>query len=94
MRASTKILIAAAMLVVSGGSAFAQEAYPPPPPVFPPYPYRAGHYPNADSYYDVPPYVALPPSYYRGRYFLSFRERDRYRYVPHIFSRAEARRYE
>lgn len=94
MRASSRLLIATAMLFVSSGAALAQEAYPPPPPVFPPYPWRAGHYPTADSYYDLPPYAAIAPSYYRGRYFLSLRERDRYRYVPHIFSRTEARRYE
>jgi hypothetical protein len=55
-------------------------------PVFPPYPYRAGHYPTVDAYWDLPPYAALPPSYYRWRYFLTAQERNRYRYVPHIFS--------
>ena len=54
-------------------------------PVYPPYPYRAGHYPKADWYYDLPPYAAIDPSFYRRRYFMMAQERDRYRYVPHIF---------
>jgi hypothetical protein len=54
-------------------------------PVYPPYAYRAGHYPTADSYYDLPPYAAISPRWYRKRYFLTLRERNRYRYVPHIF---------
>jgi uncharacterized protein YraI len=56
-------------------------------PVFPRYPYHAGHYPTADSYYDLPPYADISPSYYRGRYFLTLRERGRYRYVPYVFTR-------
>ena len=92
MRASIKVLIAAALLAMSGGVAYAQQATR--IPVFPPHPYRAGHYPTADAYWDLPPYAALPPSYYRGRYFLTLRERDRYRYVPHIFSKAQAQHYE
>jgi hypothetical protein len=55
-------------------------------PVYPPYPYHAGHYPTADSYYDLPPYADIPPSWYRGRYFLTLRERGRYRYVPYVFT--------
>ncbi len=55
-------------------------------PVYPPYPYQAGHYPTVDAYWDLPPYAALPPSYYRWRYFLTAQERNRYRYVPHVFS--------
>ena len=93
MRLSMKLLIAALLSLASGTAASAQEPYRS-IPVYPPYPYRAGHYPTADSYYDLPPYAALPPSYYRGRYFLTIRERARYRYMPHIFSRAEARPYE
>jgi hypothetical protein len=54
-------------------------------PVYPPYPYRAGHYPKADWYYDLPPYVAIDPSFYRRRYFMMAQERNRYRYMPHIF---------
>jgi hypothetical protein len=54
-------------------------------PVYPPYPYKAGHYPTADRYYDLPPYADINPRFYRWRYFLSARERDRYRYVPHVF---------
>jgi len=54
-------------------------------PVYPPYPYRAGHYPKADWYHDLPPYVAIDPSFYRRRYFMMAQERDRYRYMPHIF---------
>jgi len=55
-------------------------------PVYPPYPYKVGHYPNADAYFDLPPYADINPRYYRWRYFLSARERDRYRYVPHVFN--------
>lgn len=54
-------------------------------PIFPPYPYRAGYYPKADWYYKMPPYVALKPSFYRKRYFMMAQERNRYRYMPHIF---------
>lgn len=54
-------------------------------PIFPPYPYRAGHYPKADWYYRLPPYAAIDPSFYRGRYFMMAQERNRYRYMPHIF---------
>lgn len=53
--------------------------------IFPPYPYRAGHYPKADWYYQLPPYTAIEPSFYRRRYFMMAQERDRYRYMPHIF---------
>jgi hypothetical protein len=53
--------------------------------LFPPYPYRAGHYPKADWYYQLPPYTAIEPSFYRRRYFMMAQERDRYRYMPHIF---------
>jgi len=55
-------------------------------PVFPPYPYRAGHYPKADWYYDLPPYAAIVPRFYRKRFFMMAQERNRYRYMPHIFS--------
>jgi len=55
-------------------------------PIFPPYPYRAGHYPKADWYYDMPPYVAIKPSFYRKRFFMMAQERNRYRYMPNIFS--------
>ena len=41
---------------------------------------------TADWYHDMPPYVALKPSFYRKRYFMMARERNRYRYMPHIFS--------
>jgi len=58
---------------------------PPVIPVFPPYPYKAGHYPTADAYYALPPYAAINPSFYRWRHFLMAQERDRYRYMPHIF---------
>ena len=60
-------------------------AGPPAIPVFPPYPYKAGHYPTADDYYDVPPYAATNPSFYRWRHFLLAQERNRYRYMPYIF---------
>jgi hypothetical protein len=54
-------------------------------PIYPPYPYRAGYYPKADWYHDMPPYVALDPSFHRRRYFMMAQERNRYRYMPHIF---------
>jgi len=54
-------------------------------PIFPAYQYRAGHYPHADSYYDMPPYTAVSPSFYRKRFFMMAQERNRYRYMPHIF---------
>ncbi len=54
-------------------------------PIFPAYPYRAGHYPHADSYFDMPPYTAILPSFYRKRFFMMAQERDRYRYMPHVF---------
>jgi hypothetical protein len=54
-------------------------------PIYPPYPYRAGHYPKADWYHDMPPYVAMKPSFYRKRYFMMAQERNRYRYMPQIF---------
>ena len=58
---------------------------PPAIPVYPPFPYKAGHYPTADAYYDLPPYAAIDPSFYRWRHFLMAQERNRYRYMPHIF---------
>ena len=54
-------------------------------PIDPPYPYRAGHYPKADWYHDMPPYVAMKPSFYRKRFFMMAQERNRYRYMPQIF---------
>ena len=54
-------------------------------PVYPPYPYKAGHYPTVDSYYDLPAYAAVDPRLYRRRFFLMAQERNRYRYMPHIF---------
>lgn len=59
-------------------------------PIFPPYPYRAGHYPKADWYFDMPPYTAISPSFYRRRFFMMAQERNRYRYMPHIFHGAGA----
>ncbi|MGD9503040.1 MAG: hypothetical protein AB7V40_11215 [Methyloceanibacter sp.] len=53
--------------------------------IFPNYPYRSGHYPKADWYYQLPPYAAIDPSFYRRRFFMMAQERDRYRYMPHIF---------
>ena len=66
---------------VGGAEALADELFP----IYPPYPYRAGYYPKADWYYQMPPYVALKPSFYRKRYFMMAQERNRYRYMPHIF---------
>jgi hypothetical protein len=65
---------------VNGGTAEGELV-----PIFPPFPYRAGHYPKADWYYQLPPYAAIEPSFYRRRYFMMAQERDRYRYMPHIF---------
>jgi len=67
---------------------------PPAIPVYPHYPYKAGHYPTTEAYYDLPPYADINPNFYRWRYFLMAQERHRYRYVPHIFHRYEAQRYE
>lgn len=55
-------------------------------PVYPPYPYRSGYYPKADWYFDLPPYAAIKPNFYRKRYFMMAQERNRYRYMPHIFT--------
>ena len=55
-------------------------------PVVPTYPYRAGYYPKADWYFDLPPYAATLPQFHRRRYFMMAQERNRYRYMPHIFS--------
>ncbi|MFD0987622.1 SH3 domain-containing protein [Methyloligella solikamskensis] len=54
----------------------------------PPYPYRAGHYRSTNVYRELPPYAAVPPRFYPRRYILSPRERNRYRYRPHIFGSA------
>jgi uncharacterized protein YraI len=54
-------------------------------PIYPPYPYRAGHYPKADWYHDLPPYTAIDQRFYRKRFFMMAQERNRYRYMPHIF---------
>src|SRR6476660_1778329 len=67
------------------GRAHPPVAGPPAIPVFPPYPYKAGHYPTADAYYNLPPYAATNPSFYRWRHFLLAQERNRYRYMPYIF---------
>lgn len=58
-------------------------------PTYPSYPYKSGHYPTTESYYDLPPYADINPRFYSRRYFLSARERNRYRYVPHVFHRYE-----
>ena len=55
-------------------------------PILPPYPYRSGYYPKADWYHDIPPYVAIEPSFYRRRYFMILQEHDRYRFTPYVFS--------
>ncbi len=54
-------------------------------PVYPRYLYRSGYYPKADWYYQLPPYFAIEPSFYRRHYFMIAQERNRYRYMPHIF---------
>ena len=76
MRLLILAMVMLAGLAVCPGGAEAQddELWP----IFPPYPYRAGHYPKADWYHDMPPYVALKPSFYRKRYFMMAQERNRY----------------
>jgi hypothetical protein len=83
LRIATLAIAVLGALVVCPGGAKAQdgELFP----IFPPYPYRSGYYPKADWYHDMPPYVALKPSFYRKRYFMMAQERNRYRYMPHIF---------
>ncbi|WP_108680918.1 SH3 domain-containing protein [Methyloceanibacter sp. wino2] len=54
-------------------------------PIFPAYPYRSGYYSKADWYFDMPPYTAISPKFYRKRFLMMAQERDRYRYVPNIF---------
>ena len=82
MRLRIPTLAIAVLAVCAGGTeARADELFP----IYPPYPYRAGYYPKADWYYQMPPYVALKPSFYRKRYFMMAQERNRYRYMPHIF---------
>ena len=83
MRAWITLFVASVVLAAGMSAALAGSR--PAIPVYPPYPYKAGHYPTADSYYDLPPYAAINPGFYRWRYFLMAQERNRYRYVPHIF---------
>ena len=81
--------MASLVLAIGAGAASAQEPGPTPGselwPIYPPYPYRAGHYPKADWYYKMPPYTAISPSFYRKRFFMMAQERNRYRYMPQIF---------
>ena len=93
MRVLPKAIVAFLALIAGVGAAAAQ---PPEPfdPVFPHYPYRAGHYPTADSYYVLPPYADINPAFYSRRNFMLAQERNRYRYVPYIFHRSEAQRYQ
>lgn len=89
MELPIRIGLALLALMIGAGAASAQQ-HPPEPgaelwPIYPPYPYRAGHYPKADWYYKMPPYTAISPSFYRKRFFMMAQERDRYRYMPHIF---------
>jgi Bacterial SH3 domain len=74
-------------LAISAAPLVAVRATPPGEivPIYPPYPYRAGYYPKADWYFDIPPYTAIEPSFYRRRYFMMLQERNRYRYMPSIF---------
>jgi hypothetical protein len=80
-------LAALTMMGLGVATASAAPYYEPEPiPVYPNHPYHSGHYPTADSYYRMPPYAALRPSYYRWRHFMYMdREWNRYRYVPHVF---------
>jgi hypothetical protein len=87
MRASIKVLAAIATLAMSTGAAYAEYGHGGRSTisVVPPYPYKAGHYPTVDSYYDLPPYAAIDARFYSRRNFLMAQERNRYRYIPHIF---------
>lgn len=85
-----RLLLAALALVIATDLASVREASAEPLeaeiwPIYPAYPYRAGHYPKLDWYADMPPYTAIAPSFYRKRHFMLAQERDRYRYVPHVF---------
>ena len=79
------ITLFAASVVLAAGMSAALAGERSSVPVYPPYPYKAGHYPTVDSYYDLPPYAAVDPRFYRRRFFLIAQERNRYRYMPHIF---------
>jgi hypothetical protein len=79
------IRILMALLALAIGTSAASALEPEIWPIYPPYPYRAGHYPKADWYYKMPPYTAISPSFYRKRHFMMAQERNRYRYMPHIF---------
>jgi uncharacterized protein YraI len=68
-----------------GSVGVVREAAVPVIPVYPVYPYRSGHYPTADSYYALPPYADISPSFYRWRHLMMLQERNRYRYQPHVF---------
>ena len=57
MRAWITVLVAAAAL--AAGTSVALSGWRSEVPVYPPYPYKAGHYPTADSYYECRP---TPPS--------------------------------
>jgi len=86
------------LAAMSAGACFSCRESPPAAsrqiPVHPPYPYRAGHYATAGSYYDPPPYADINPAVYSRRNFMLAQERNRYRYVPYIFNRSEAQRYQ
>ncbi len=90
MGVSIRVLTALLTLTIGLGAASAQE--PEIWPIYPPHPYRAGHYPKADWYHKMPPYTAISPSFYRKRHFMMSQERNRYRYQPHIF-RGQADEY-
>jgi Bacterial SH3 domain len=80
-KSGLSISAAAPQTVRSGAYAPEAEVLP----VYPRYPYRSGYYPKADWYYQLPPYFAIEPSFYRRHYFMMAQERNRYRYMPHIF---------
>ena len=79
------IILFAASIALAAGTSAALAGSRSAIPVYPPYPYKAGHYPTADSYYDLPHYAAIDPSFYRRRHLLVAQERNRCRYMPHIF---------
>ena len=78
-------IVSLAVLMLAAGAGATETRADELFPIYPPYPYRAGYYPKADWYYQMPPYVAMPPSFHRKRFFMMAQERNRYRYMPHIF---------
>ena len=54
-------------------------------PVYPSFPYKRATTQRQTLITTCPPYAAIDPSFYRWRHLLMAQERNRYRYMPHIF---------